>query len=689
MIKKLYLTVIIAVASIQISIPAFAWLDVLWLDTLIQRAWESLRPKDTIDKINRSMELGNIYTQSYTLAQKSFTSTTTQSINAMVSEFNYKYSCNMDVADMGSLLGSIDEIRNQIQAALSVVSSQTSFYEQSSFAWACTKMMSCMQRRNTNRSLSGDRIIDRGGVNTRTWNAYLTDSAFQECKRYTAVAYNLQSSVLWNVINLASTNLWNDMYYNGTLDDSPYDLLVDIQRIGDVLFAWNEQTAKTLFYTFPNNSIAWMQAIPFDTSTTTTSLPDSIPFSPNTVNNAQWNNTTNTNPSGSINTANNWQTQSQNTQNQTTNQASTTNSTTSTTNTIYSDPLLQSSNNTIQNYACIPTTTTNTTTTNNWNNSSENNTSNTSSQSNTTTTTNTSNNTTNTSTWNTNWAVPPTVNPNTPFYSPIVTDADDPITANANWESPDEFKAQEASINNCLNQCKSLPAVDKALCQAKCMCGSASTKDGIFGLQVCTVPSKQSDVMWTKSVQSVEEIIGAINGVLEALRQSGEMTKHTKPKEFLDTSLSKISLNKIFAFDINIAFKPILDTKPRKMSEAEAQARTDQELAWNYSSIDIGREKNKYLALAAKNISNENRSENIYDTQLSTLSTTIIEAQANVPKLTTDITSQLAKTQHAEVADIIKQFMDQNLRFRAYVNESLGNINRTAETLKNKIQQGK
>ncbi len=682
MIKKLYLTVIIAVASIQISIPAFAWLDVLWLDTLIQRAWESLRPKDTIDKINRSMELGNIYTQSYTLAQKSFTNTTMQSINALVSEFNYKYSCNMEVADMGALLGSIDEIRNQIQASLSVVSSQTSFYEQSSFAWACTKMMSCMQR----KPVKAGNIID--SVSTTKWT-YLTDEAFKECKRYTAVAYNLQSSVLWNVINLANTNLWNDMYYNGTLDDSPYDLLVDIQRIGDVLFAWNEQTAKTLFYTFPNNSIAWMQAIPFDTNTTTTSLPDRISFSPNTINTSQWNNTTNTNPSGNINSTNNWQSQSQIATNQNSNQTNSTSTTTSTISTTYGDPLLQSSDNTIQNYACIPTTTTNTTNTNNWNNSSENNTTNTSSQSNTTTTTNTSNNTTNPNTWNTNWSIPPTVNPNTPFYSPIVTDADDPITANANWESPDEFKAQEASINNCLNQCKSLPAVDKALCQAKCMCGSASTKDGIFGLQVCTVPSKQSDVMWTKSVQSVEEIIGAINGVLEALRQSGEMTKHTKPKEFLDTSLSKISLNKIFAFDINIAFKPILDTKPRKMTEAEAQARTDQELAWNYSSIDIWREKNKYLALAAKNISNQSRSENRYDTSLTTLTTAISEAQANVPKLTTDLTSQLAKTQHAEVADIIKQFMDQNLRFRAYVNESLGNINRTAATLKDKIQQGK
>jgi hypothetical protein len=50
----------------------------------------------------------------------------------------------------------------------------------------------------------------------------------------------------------------------------------------------------------------------------------------------------------------------------------------------------------------------------------------------------------------------------------------------------------------------------------------------------------------------------------------------------LDTSLSKIKLNKIFAFDINIAFKPILDAKPRKKTDAEVENETDRILKGTY-----------------------------------------------------------------------------------------------------------
>jgi len=76
-------------------------------------------------------------------------------------------------------------------------------------------------------------------------------------------------------------------------------------------------------------------------------------------------------------------------------------------------------------------------------------------------------------------------------------------------------------------------------------------------------------------VQSIEEIVTEINNVLNNLKQSGQLIKHTKPKEFLDTSLSKIKLNQIFAFDINVSFKPILDQKPRRQSDAEYENNTD------------------------------------------------------------------------------------------------------------------
>jgi hypothetical protein len=41
-------------------------------------------------------------------------------------------------------------------------------------------------------------------------------------------------------------------YENGTLDDSSFDLLVDIQAIGDILFANNKQVPELLFYQTPS-----------------------------------------------------------------------------------------------------------------------------------------------------------------------------------------------------------------------------------------------------------------------------------------------------------------------------------------------------------------------------------------------------------------------------------------------------
>ncbi len=71
--------------------------------------------------------------------------------------------------------------------------------------------------------------------------------------------------------SLSTTAVGNDIYYNGTLDDSPFDLLVDIKAIGDILFAQNEKTDSMLFYTFPNGKVRGAQVIqPGNISPTTT-----------------------------------------------------------------------------------------------------------------------------------------------------------------------------------------------------------------------------------------------------------------------------------------------------------------------------------------------------------------------------------------------------------------------------------
>ena len=90
------------------------------------------------------------------------------------------------------------------------------------------------------------------------------------------------------------------------------------------------------------------------------------------------------------------------------------------------------------------------------------------------------------------------------------------------------------------------------------------------------MPTAQTEVIGGKTVKSVEEIVDEINAVLTALRNSGQLMKHTKTKEFLDTSLSKIKLNQILSFDMNIAFKPIYDSQTNREEE---QAKVSQEQA--------------------------------------------------------------------------------------------------------------
>jgi hypothetical protein len=53
------------------------------------------------------------------------------------------------------------------------------------------------------------------------------------------------------------------------------------------------------------------------------------------------------------------------------------------------------------------------------------------------------------------------------------------------------------------------------------------------------------------------------------------MIKHTKTTEMFDTALSKIKLNKIFAFDININFKPVLTSKQNFQSTQKEQDEID------------------------------------------------------------------------------------------------------------------
>jgi hypothetical protein len=63
------------------------------------------------------------------------------------------------------------------------------------------------------------------------------------------------------------------------------------------------------------------------------------------------------------------------------------------------------------------------------------------------------------------------------------------------------------------------------------------------------------------------------------------------------------------------------------------------------------------------------------------------QVQAFNERLLTDGTaSATAQSQNAEVADIVKKFLEQNIRFLTYLNDSLTNVQSTADQFRQKVQ---
>jgi len=196
------------------------------------------------------------------------------------------------------------------------------------------------------------------------------------------------------------------------------------------------------------------------------------------------------------------------------------------------------------------------------------------------------------------------------------------------------------------------------------------------------VPTTQTEVIGGKSVKSVEEIVDEINAVLTALRNSGQLMKHTRTKEFLDTSLSKIKLNQILSFDMNIAFKPIYDSETNKEKEeakkSQETASADKARQGTYTEGNIGQEKNKYIVLSNP-VKQQQAAEDLADNPSPAPATSI------EPTLPQD----LAKTLNNDMLNSISDFMQQNAELRQQVGETLNGINTTAGNLEKKIQKAK
>lgn len=263
---------------------------------------------------------------------------------------------------------------------------------------------------------------------------------------------------------------------------------------------------------------------------------------------------------------------------------------------------------------------------------------------------------------------------------------------------------EDPAINSCIADCQWLPPVDLAVCTAKCLCGETGSpaqsingfeiiqKDA-FKIRFCQVPASSTPIQKGRTIYSIEEIFQEMRTIFVSLRDSGELFKHVRTKEFLDSSIKKNKFGQMFAFNIKFSIKGTQDHTPANQYKEElstANQKLEATLLNQANSMAPLTERNKYVmtanpaAIIAAQASDGSLAD--YQVRIEAIQTSLQDAQItmseNLKKLTMEQKSLI-------VNDAVLWFFQSNFAFRDSAIQSFTEFNGIAENMKTKAQKGK
>lgn len=176
-------------------------------------------------------EAGNIYDVSYALVQKAALKDATTAFTSISKNLNSQYKCSLTATDIAN----ITVTNSALNAALAGLATKSAFAVSGDAAVkSCIKVAQC---------------VKKGDDNTDTPENY-NQETYPTCTNTIQQAFTETIEIIEKQNRLDAANHGDDIFYNGKLDDSPFDLLADIQRIGDVLFEKNEKAPEITLYDF-------------------------------------------------------------------------------------------------------------------------------------------------------------------------------------------------------------------------------------------------------------------------------------------------------------------------------------------------------------------------------------------------------------------------------------------------------
>lgn len=164
-----------------------------------------------------------------------------------------------------------------------------------------------------------------------------------------------------------------------------------------------------------------------------------------------------------------------------------------------------------------------------------------------------------------------------------------------------------ACISNCFQTQKTVDS--QLLCVAKCMCNTIESPffdpveypwlSPIFKLKFCVIPVSDLSGVWkTKKASNVESIFTEIYKLLETLRNSWELMVAEKTREMMDSSYKKSNIASQLSFTI-VSSKASHVSQPSQASKDQTQIDANttymSDILWFSKDVNDRREINKYV----------------------------------------------------------------------------------------------
>lgn len=265
-----------------------------------------------------------------------------------------------------------------------------------------------------------------------------------------------------------------------------------------------------------------------------------------------------------------------------------------------------------------------------------------------------------------------------------------------------QAQCELSCAKSCIQKCDGLWLQDKLLCASDCTCFLIAWPNGkwwekmedMFRIKFCKVPVQTPVVQPWKKVFSIQGIFQEISDVLQWLRDSGQMVKYSKRKEFLDGNI-KIKLADNFAFKLQVWFKPVF---PQISTTVKAQEQSQANVDLNIAVLDMNTsapeadDYNKYIVIAdvasnkatmepAWSLAELNQNIDNFATAVSASKSAKIESNSIAPILTT----------YAQNTDIIFvqnmiEFLTDNQLFLNNLSDALLDMNKMSLEFKTKIE---